>query len=126
MHYWRDVTRPAATRAVREAGLIPVQAAPFRDVKSLFPHIDKPTPLQLFCEEVALSDGPILFVIEDMTGAGKKVNIKDLAQSLLEWNDEEKGDRCRTCWAFDYYDAGFAAPDGEPKAVKDTKTETAA
>jgi CRISPR type I-E-associated protein CasB/Cse2 len=57
---------------------------------------------------------------------GKKVNIKDLAQSLLEWNDEEKGDRCRTCWAFDYYDAGFAAPDGEPKAVKDTKTGTAA
>ncbi|HXN87748.1 MAG TPA: type I-E CRISPR-associated protein Cse2/CasB [Methylocella sp.] len=57
---------------------------------------------------------------------GKKVNIGDLAQSLLEWNDEEKGDRCRTRWAFDYYDAGFAAPDGEPEAAKDTKTETAA
>jgi hypothetical protein len=77
MHYWRDVTRPAATRAVRQAGLIPARAAPFRGVKSLFPHIDKPTPLQLFCEEVAFPDGPILFVIEDMAGAG---NEKALAR----------------------------------------------
>jgi CRISPR type I-E-associated protein CasB/Cse2 len=57
---------------------------------------------------------------------GEQVNIADLAESLLDWNDVEKGDRCRTCWAFDYYDAGFAAPDGEPEATKDTKIETAA
>ena len=57
---------------------------------------------------------------------GGKVNIADLAESLLDWNDEEKGDRCRTRWAFDYYDAGFAAPDGEPEAAKDLKIETAA
>ena len=66
MRYWRDVAGPVAKRAVRQAGLIPAQSAPFRGVKSLFPHIDKPTPLQLFCEEVTLPDGPILFVIEDM------------------------------------------------------------
>jgi CRISPR system Cascade subunit CasB len=57
---------------------------------------------------------------------GGKVNVKDLAESLLDWNDEEKGDRCRTRWAFDYFDAGFAAPDGEPQAAKDTKIETVA
>jgi CRISPR system Cascade subunit CasB len=40
-----------------------------------------------------------------------RVNVADLAQSLYEWNDEEKGDRCRTRWAFDYYDAASAAPE---------------
>jgi CRISPR system Cascade subunit CasB len=57
---------------------------------------------------------------------GGKVNVKDLAESLLDWNDEEKGDWRRTRWAFDYFDAGFAAPDGEPEAAKDTKIETVA
>jgi len=83
LRYWRDVARPEATRAVRQAGLIPAQAAPFKGVKSLFPHIDKPTPLQLFCEEVALPDGPTLFVIEDMTGAGKTEAAVSLAHRLL-------------------------------------------
>jgi CRISPR system Cascade subunit CasB len=53
-----------------------------------------------------------------------KVNIADLAESLLDWDDEEKGDRRRTRWAFDYYDAGFAAPDSESEAPTDTKIET--
>ena len=83
MRYWRDVAGPVAKRAVRQAGLIPAQSAPFRGVKSLFPHVDKPTPLQLFCEEVALPDGPILFVIEDMTGAGKTEAAVALAHRLL-------------------------------------------
>ncbi len=83
LRYWRDVARPEAMRAVRQAGLIPAQAAPFTSVKSLFPHIDKPTPLQLFCEAVTLPDGPILFVIEDMTGAGKTEAAVALAHRLL-------------------------------------------
>lgn len=81
--YWRDVARPAATRAVREAGLIQAEAAPFIGVRSLFPHIDKPTPLQLFCEEVPLSDAPMLFIIEDMTGAGKTEAAVALVHRLL-------------------------------------------
>ena len=40
LHYWRDVARPKAMQAIRQAGLIPAQAAPFTSVKSLFPHID--------------------------------------------------------------------------------------
>ena len=55
-----------------------------------------------------------------------KVNIADLAECLLDWNDEEKGNRRRTRWAFDYYDAGFAAPDSESEVTTDTKIETPA
>jgi CRISPR system Cascade subunit CasB len=57
---------------------------------------------------------------------GGKVNIADLAESLLDWNNGEKGDRCHTRWAFDYYDAGFAAPHGDTEATEDSKIETAA
>jgi CRISPR system Cascade subunit CasB len=41
---------------------------------------------------------------------GGKVNVADLAQSLLDWNDVDAGDRRRTRWAFDYYDAAVPAP----------------
>jgi CRISPR system Cascade subunit CasB len=55
---------------------------------------------------------------------GGKVNVVDLAQSLLDWNDEENGDRRRTRWAFDYYDAGAGAPDDAPDPATETKPET--
>lgn len=42
-----------------------------------------------------------------------RANVGDLALSLLEWNREGLGDRRRTRWAFDYYDAGSAAPSQE-------------
>ncbi|HZS71065.1 MAG TPA: type I-E CRISPR-associated protein Cse2/CasB [Candidatus Acidoferrum sp.] len=37
-------------------------------------------------------------------------NAGDLAASLAEWNQDGAGDRRRTRWAFDYYDAGALAP----------------
>ena len=55
---------------------------------------------------------------------GREANIKDLAQSLLDWNDEAKGDWRRTHWAFDYYGAGDAAPNDAPEAAADFKRET--
>jgi CRISPR system Cascade subunit CasB len=40
----------------------------------------------------------------------RSANIGDLAASLAEWNRDGAGDRRRTRWAFDYYNAGEAAP----------------
>ena len=57
---------------------------------------------------------------------GGKVNVKDLAESLLDWNDEVKGDGRRTHWAFDYYGAGDAAPNDAPEASPDFRRETEA
>jgi CRISPR system Cascade subunit CasB len=42
--------------------------------------------------------------------ARRKVNIVDLAESILDWTDDEAGDKRRVRWAFDYYGAGIAAP----------------
>lgn len=41
---------------------------------------------------------------------GNKANIADLAETLLDWPDEQSGDVRRTRWAFHYYGAGSAAP----------------
>ncbi|WP_091685202.1 CRISPR-associated helicase Cas3' [Methylocapsa palsarum] len=81
--YWRDVAQPRADRAIREAGLILAEAARFAGVNSLFQHIAEPTPLQAFCEKAMLPDGPTLFIIEDMTGAGKTEAAVTLAHRLL-------------------------------------------
>ncbi|TVR78665.1 MAG: type I-E CRISPR-associated protein Cse2/CasB [Rhodospirillales bacterium] len=45
--------------------------------------------------------------------AGCAVNVGDLAESLFYWNE-----RTRNRWAFDYFGAGFAAPDHELQAPK--------
>jgi CRISPR system Cascade subunit CasB len=41
---------------------------------------------------------------------GRTAPILDLARSVIDWLDPERGDRRRTRWLFDYYSAGFAAP----------------
>jgi CRISPR type I-E-associated protein CasB/Cse2 len=48
---------------------------------------------------------------------GSTVDVGDLAVSLAEWNMDGAGDRRRTRWAFDYYDAGAAAPDESQDAA---------
>lgn len=55
---------------------------------------------------------------------GGKVNVRDLAESLLDWSDDIKGDRRRTRWAFDYYDAGAAVPEEAPDPSTQTSPET--
>jgi CRISPR type I-E-associated protein CasB/Cse2 len=48
---------------------------------------------------------------------GKKANVADLAETLLDWPDERQGDVRRRRWAFDYYGAGFAAPEDHEQAA---------
>jgi CRISPR type I-E-associated protein CasB/Cse2 len=46
--------------------------------------------------------------------ARRKVNVVDLAESILDWTDDEAGDKRRVRWAFDYHGAGIAAPGALP------------
>ncbi|OCG20148.1 hypothetical protein A9G22_00925 [Gilliamella sp. App2-1] len=58
--------------------------APFIDIKNLFPFIEKPTPLQQQALSCQLSDsGPELFIMEDVTGAGKTEASMVLAHRLM-------------------------------------------
>jgi CRISPR-associated endonuclease/helicase Cas3 len=81
--YWNDFARPSAESALQESGLLPARPAHDRGIGDLFPAIREPTELQRFAGEIAFGDGPQLFVIEDMTGAGKTEAAALLAYRLM-------------------------------------------
>lgn len=82
--YWTDHALPRAARAVAEAGLASCRPAPSTGMHALFPGIASPTPLQQWAETVPLPEGPALFVVEDVTGAGKTEAALVLAHRLMQ------------------------------------------
>lgn len=81
--YW-STAQLQAQRAVRAAGLIanPLKAWP--NPLQLFDYLQRPTPLQQYAAEVELEPGPQLFLLEDVTGAGKTEAALVLAQRLMQ------------------------------------------
>ncbi|MCM5704059.1 CRISPR-associated helicase Cas3' [Larsenimonas salina] len=61
----------------------PPQPVPYAGLKQWFTSTVTPTPLQQKAEALALQDGPQLFILEDVTGAGKTEAACILAQRLL-------------------------------------------
>jgi CRISPR type I-E-associated protein CasB/Cse2 len=51
---------------------------------------------------------------------GGAVPIPDLARSILDWLDDDRGDRRRTRWLFDYHGAGIAAPATEANKAEES------
>lgn len=80
--YWPRA-REAARRAVAASGVAGTASRPFTGIAELFPSIIEPTPLQRAALEIAIPDGPQLFVLEDLTGAGKTEAALVLAHRLL-------------------------------------------
>ncbi|MDB5369347.1 MAG: putative helicase protein [Roseomonas sp.] len=74
---------PRAARAIEAAGLGAAAVAPFGGLRKLFPVISLPTPVQSWAEAVALPAGPVLAVIEDLTGSGKTEAAMTLAHRLM-------------------------------------------
>jgi CRISPR-associated endonuclease/helicase Cas3 len=80
--YWEE-SLVKARSAVERSGLVGSRARPFRGIGDLFPGMEMPTPLQESARSVELAAGPQLFVLEDLTGAGKTEAALILAQRLL-------------------------------------------
>jgi len=81
--YWQTHALPQAARAVAACGL---GLAPIRDFTGsadLFDYLHEPTPLQGFAATTPLENGPQLFVLEDVTGAGKTEAALILAHRLM-------------------------------------------
>lgn len=82
--YWSRVQERAAS-AVRSAGLIPCAPAPtrsFHQVTGLAKAL-VPTPAQVWASTVSLPSAPTLFLIEDVTGAGKTEAAHMLIHRLM-------------------------------------------
>ncbi|MCF7807878.1 MAG: CRISPR-associated helicase Cas3' [Candidatus Marinimicrobia bacterium] len=81
--YWNDVAlvqAPAALDLVHwEQSLV----APFEGIHQQFPFIKTPTSLQRFATEQPLKQRPQLFILEDITGAGKTEAAMVLAHRLM-------------------------------------------
>ena len=69
--YLKRHALPNARRAVSTSGLLPIATAGFSGPQSLFDFLRKPTPLQQACLDLPVENGPQLYILEDVTGAGK-------------------------------------------------------
>lgn len=82
--YWQ-IALPNAEKALEETGFNEVsEPLPYAGMADWFGKQSiTPTPLQHTAETVALTDGPQLFILEDVTGSGKTEAACILTQRLL-------------------------------------------
>lgn len=81
--YWHNHAMLKAEKAI---ATLPTASpiTPFSDIRNLFPFIEKPTPLQQQALTCQFSDnGAELFIMEDVTGAGKTEASMILAHRLM-------------------------------------------
>ncbi len=81
--YWKEYALAEAKRRLEEIEGEKPTVAPFAGIGRLFPFIESPTPLQRWAADVPLSAGPQLFILEDVTGAGKTEAALVLAHRLM-------------------------------------------
>lgn len=81
--YWPLALRQAK-RAVSAAGLAAQPLRTWSEPLRLFEYLQQPTPLQRYAAETALEPHPQLFLLEDVTGAGKTEAALVLAQRLMQ------------------------------------------
>jgi CRISPR-associated endonuclease/helicase Cas3 len=81
--YWTRIARPRARQALEAACLPPPKIAKSVGYQALTGKNFEPSPLQYFAETVELAAGPTLFLIEDMTGAGKTEAALILAHRMM-------------------------------------------
>lgn len=81
--YWHNVAKGKASDAARESGLTGSLPAGEATFDTLFPHIEFPTPLQIWASEVPIAPNPQLFVLEELTGGGKTEAALILAARLM-------------------------------------------
>jgi len=79
--YWRFAMK-SASDVIQELPGNPV-AGKFTTIQNLFPFIKIPTPLQKYAASESLTDSPHLFILEDVTGAGKTEAALVLTNRLL-------------------------------------------
>jgi len=80
--YWQNVALPQAKKALSHYGLLPPKVKP-QTLASLF-GFKSPTPLQQTAATLPLNASPQLFILEDVTGAGKTEAALMLAHRLIE------------------------------------------
>ncbi len=85
-HSWREVAVVKAPQAVKLCQWAAQGVEPYHGIQQQFSFIQQPTPLQIYGAEQQLAAGPQLFILEDVTGAGKTEAAMVLAHRLMAAN----------------------------------------
>lgn len=80
--YWQHALA-SAREALEASGVRPVPVAPGKTMQDFFPHIQQPSPLQTWAQDVELANRPQIHLLEDVTGAGKTEAALILAYRLM-------------------------------------------
>jgi len=80
--YWEQKALPQAQVAIKECGILPVPVASGLSVTQMFTY-KHATPLQSLAEKITISKDANLFIIEEITGAGKTEAALILAHRLM-------------------------------------------
>jgi len=81
--YWK-LTCKQADVAVNTVGIIPANVATSNSLLTLFPqYVSTATPLQSYCDRIEIPDAPQLWILEDVTGAGKTEAALTLAGRMM-------------------------------------------
>ncbi len=80
--YWRHAIEQAE-KALDASGVMPVKQQAELRFNELFPAIESPSPLQAWASGVPLENGAQLYMLEDVTGAGKTEAAIVLAHRLM-------------------------------------------
>lgn len=80
--YWSGIAVPRAREAIRRAGIEPARVSTHAGFRAITGLGVEPSPLQRLAEDVELPDGPILVLVEDVTGSGKTEAALVLAHRL--------------------------------------------
>lgn len=81
--YW-EYAQSQATVALTQSGVSPSAIANKRSFNDLFPKIQEASPLQQWAVSVNIPKAPQIYLLEDVTGAGKTEAAMMLAYRLME------------------------------------------
>lgn len=81
--YW-SITRKRADEVLVTTGLAPVASRGLRSPTDLFAFLELPSPLQVQLWSTPLPEGPMLAIVEDVTGSGKTEAALLLASRLMQ------------------------------------------
>jgi len=81
--YWNKI-KTNAEAAVEKTGILPTAPNQSAGFSHLFPeYTDSATDLQKKCNEIELTSGPQLFILEDLTGSGKTEAAMTLVSRIM-------------------------------------------
>jgi len=80
--YWEQKALPQAKNAINESGILPVLSAKESKITQMFDY-EQTTPLQMLAEQMPISKNGNLFIVEEITGAGKTEAALMLAHRLM-------------------------------------------